>query len=173
MSIGKPVTRKVEAIKSDELIDEILDRMIAGGSLRSICMSDEENMPRIVTFLKWVAQDPELEIRYQEAMRHRADVKFEEMMDIANTPVEAEIVKTGPKGVEVTVKDAIEHRTLQVRTMMWCIARMNPKKYADLSMKQISGPDGGPVKTESTVVNKELSDDELKAELENRGIPTM
>ena len=146
--------------------------MIEGESLRGICMS-EDYMPNIVTFLKWVAEDKDLNIRYQEAMVHRADVKFEEMMDIANTPVEAEIVKTGPKGIEVTIKDAIEHRTLQVRTMMWCIARMNPKKYAELSMKQISGPDGGPVKTETAVVNKELSDDELKAELDNRGIPTM
>lgn len=171
MSKRQTLSRQQYVKKSDEVITEILERMIAGESLRSICK--DEHMPNIVNFLRWVAEDEILRLQYRDAMEHRADVIFEEMMDIANTPVEAEIVKTGPKGTECTVKDAIEHRTLQVRTRMWVLARMNPKKYGELSMKQISGPDGGPVKTESTVVNKELSDEELKAELENRGIPTI
>lgn len=116
-----------------EKIPEILALMIEGESLRSICR--REGMPNIVTFLRWVAEDEALEKQYSAAMSLRADVYFEQMMEIADTPLEGEKTKVidGPDGqkTEVTTGDMIDHRKLQVDARKWALARMNPKKYGD------------------------------------------
>lgn len=114
-------------------IPAILERMIEGESLRSICRS--EGMPHISSFLQWVAEDPILEKQYAAAMQLRADVYFEQMLDIADTPLEGEKTKTidGPDGqkIETTIGDMIDHRKLQVDARKWALVRMNPKKYGD------------------------------------------
>jgi hypothetical protein len=114
-------------------IPEIITRMIEGESLRSICRSD--GMPAVSTFFVWVSQDTELEKQYSAAIQLRADVYFEQMMDIADTPIEGEKTKTidGPDGqkIEVTTGDMIDHRKLQVDARKWALARMNPKKYGE------------------------------------------
>jgi hypothetical protein len=65
-------------------------------------------------------------------MAMRADVVFDELIEIADTPVEGEKVKIDKDGnEEVQRGDMIEHRRLQVDARKWALARMAPKKYGD------------------------------------------
>ena len=70
--------------------------------------------------------------QYARAADDRADAMFEDMLEIADTPVTAEKVTTKPDGKrEVTTGDAVERSKLRVDARKWALARMAPKKYGD------------------------------------------
>jgi hypothetical protein len=83
---------------------------------------------------------------YERARDIRADHLFEKMINIANTPVLGETVKSGLLGDETTTGDMIQHRRLQVDTHKWVLSRMKPKKYGDKIETTITGGDK-PVQT--------------------------
>jgi len=109
---------------------QILERIMAGQSLKQICETDDT--PARSTVHKWMADDPALSDRYARACEVRADHIFDEILDIADTPMPGLKVKTDGEGkVETTEGDMIEHRRLQVDARKWALARMQPKKYGD------------------------------------------
>ena len=84
---------------------------------------------------------------YERARDIRADLLFEKMLNIANTPQTGTVTKIGgANGVEVTEADMIQHRRLQVDTHKWVLSRMKPKKYGDKIETTITGGDK-PVQT--------------------------
>jgi hypothetical protein len=91
-------------------------------------------MPSTTAVMKWLDKDEggRLVEQYARAMAMRADVVFDELIEIADTPVEGEKVKIDKDGnEEVQRGDMIEHRRLQVDARKWALARMAPKKYGD------------------------------------------
>jgi len=139
--------RKAGASKAPdprEKIPEILDQIASGKSLRAICL--QEGFPHLVSFLRWVRGDENLEKAYRLAIELRADVYFDQIMEIADTPLEGEKVKFTEDGdgqkTETTTGDMIEHRRLQVDARKWALARMNAKKYGD----KVDVQHGGKVK---------------------------
>jgi len=114
----------------EEIFNEIC-RQIAeeGKSLRSVLLSD--NMPTSQTFYKWVDSSEEKTVHYVRATDKRADLIFEEILHIADTPKEGTTTKETEKGVEITTGDMIQHRRLQVDARKWMLGKMNPKKYSD------------------------------------------
>jgi hypothetical protein len=81
--------------------------------------------------MSWLARDKDFQQQYARARESWADAEFENLMHIADTPIEGEKTKTTADGVEITRGDMIEHRRLQVDTRKWALARMSPKKYGD------------------------------------------
>lgn len=62
----------------------------------------------------------------------RADEVFDEMVQIADTPMIGETTKILPSGErETTEGDMIAHRRLQVDVRKWALARMSPRKYGE------------------------------------------
>ena len=61
----------------------------------------------------------------------RADVLFEEIVTIADTPVEGTKIKETPKGTVIETGDMTDHRRLQIDARKWVVAKMQPKKYGD------------------------------------------
>jgi hypothetical protein len=106
--------------------------MAEGESLRSICRDGV--MPHRATVHRWLADENRQHFRdqYARAADDRADAMFEDMLEIADTPVTAEKVTTKPDGKrEVTTGDAVERSKLRVDARKWALARMAPKKYGD------------------------------------------
>lgn len=110
--------------KAEEVINLI---RLEGLSARQAC---EKAEIALSTFLDHVKSE-DLSVQYAQAREIRADHIFEEMLTIADTPVEEEIKVDGDEFSSVTRKDAIQHRRLQVDTRKWILSRMNPKKYGD------------------------------------------
>jgi len=98
-----------------------------GISLRKSC---EIVGVKVATFLLHVERDG-LGEHYARAMKARADMMFEEMLEIADTPVQEKIEVVGDEFSSITTKDALQHRKLQVDTRKWILSRMNPQKYGD------------------------------------------
>lgn len=125
-----------------EIIDEFLKRIASGRSLRSVC--EDADMPCSTSATDWLAQYPDFAARYARACEARADAIFEEMLEIADTPIMGEEIKLEPGAVDeatgeaseptiVEVKrgDMLGHRRLQIETRKWALAKMAPKKYGD------------------------------------------
>ena len=109
MSKKKPVPFSIEVFA------EVCNRIAEGRSLRSVCKDD--GMPSTSGFMKWVKKDVSLVEQYARAMEDRADVLFEETIEIADSAT--------PETVNVA--------RLQVDTRKWYLGKVNPKVYGDSS----------------------------------------
>jgi hypothetical protein len=69
---------------------------------------------------------------YARARDDQADTLADEILDIANTPVEGITTKTDSDGkTETTKADMLNHRRLQVDARKWIAAKLKPRKYGE------------------------------------------
>jgi hypothetical protein len=151
----KPRKRPVghPSLFTTELGDEICNRIADGESLRAIC--EEADMPDKATVFRWLLAEEHKDFsnQYSRARDIQADVLFDEIHQIADTPQKG--TKTVRRGegdnstVETTEADMIEHRRLQIDARKWLIGKMAPKKYGDKQTHEHAGPDGGPITLEA------------------------
>ena len=79
----------------------------------------------------------ELHARARDAY---ADVKFDEILHIADTPLLGKkTVTKADGGKEIIEGDMIEHRRLQIDARKWVLARLAPKKYGDMNKLEVAG----------------------------------
>ncbi len=139
MPAGRPEVWTGE--KRQEAIDKILGRVATSReSIPTICKG--EDLPNAETFFGWLQRDEALANKYAHAKESQADVIFEEMMDIADTPQRGVTTKTTANGTDVTEEDMLGHRRLQIETRKWLLGKLRPKKYGDFTRNEVSGPDG-------------------------------
>jgi hypothetical protein len=114
-------------VYTPELAAEILDRIAAGESLRSICRS--EHMPVESAVRLWATEDHHgFAAQYARATLIRMHVLADEVMEIADD-------KTG---------DPARDR-LRLDTRKWLMSKIAPKVYGDKLDLTHAAPDGGPV----------------------------
>ena len=144
--IGRP------SLFTTELGDEICNRIADGKSLRAIC--DEADMPHKATIFRWLSAEQHKDFckQYARARDVQADVIFDEMLDIADTPVVGLKTTSKPTGVETVEGDMIDHRRLQIETRKWLIGKMAPKKYGEKQQIEHASPDGGPITLEALIM---------------------
>src|ERR1017187_584660 len=128
---------------TNEIVDAICERIADGESLRSICLSDD--MPSKATVFRWLANDTAFQDLYARARETQADVLFDEVLDIADTPVIGITTKTTVLGIEVTEADMLNHRRLQIDARKWMAGKMRPRKYGERITQENVGADGGPM----------------------------
>lgn len=115
--------------KEKELVmSKIFDRIANKESIRFACENESISKK---TYLLWISKSDHYAHMHARAMEERAECIFEEMINIADTPVEGEVIKETENGVEVTKSDMIQHRKLQIDTRKWMLSKMQPKKYGD------------------------------------------
>lgn len=125
---GRPETWIPE--KKSEAIDQIIERICEGESLRSILQhANREILPTVAVFLKWVSENESLEKQYARAMAVRSDVLFDEILEISDES-NADIDITDDGKVRV-VGEAVQRSRLRVDARKWALSKMNPKKYGD------------------------------------------
>lgn len=109
---------------TQEIADQICERLAEGESLRSICWDDP--FPNKSTVFRWLAANKEFRDQYARARETQADAIADEILDIAD---EAE--------------DAAKAR-LQVDARKWLAGKLRPKVYGDKVMHG-GDPDGEPI----------------------------
>lgn len=135
--------------------EALLAAIMGGASMRKACRDLALDNATVYADLR---ADEDFSRQYARACEVRADDMFDEMIEIADTPVRGEFRKKLKDGTEeVTEEDMLGHRRLQVDTRKWALARMNPRKYGE--KVQVGGAeDLPPVQIDATV----LSDDALR-----------
>lgn len=111
------------AISSDyslAIVDILCDGVREGLNLRELLK--EPNMPSIGKVYAWMALHPEFKTRYKEARKQRADLYFDNAIDLAMTP----------RG-----KDDVPAAKLAVDTLKWAAEKSNPELYGKVDDKGV------------------------------------
>lgn len=131
------------SIFTEDMANEILQRIREGESVRQICML--EHMPAQGTFYRWLTENEELQEKYARAKADQADYFAEEMIDISdegrNDWEERENQRTGHTYIALN-EEAIARSRLRIETRKWLMGKMKPKKYGDKLQQEITGKDG-------------------------------
>lgn len=125
-----------------EIAAAICKRLARGESLRSICR--DKGMPTEAAVRQWAMEDRNgFASHYAKARELGYLGMFEEMLEIADTPLTGVTVTTklsreGEMYDETKRADMIEHRRLQVDTRKWALAKMLPKVFGDRVQNDVS-----------------------------------
>jgi hypothetical protein len=122
------------AYNKDIVFPLVISQIEEGFSLRSILRS--ENMPSRYTFFEWIKEDECKANQYARACETRAEVIFEEILDIADGTAKDTIYTD--KG-EIPNSEWIARSRLRVDSRKWMLGKMNPKKYGDKIQQELSG----------------------------------
>lgn len=97
-----------------EVRDAILSGLIDGKSLRSICRADD--MPSVVTVMKWLANDEAWVVQYARAREAGDDAMAEDIQDIADSDGDP------------------NDKRVKIDARKWLLAKRQPKKYGDATL---------------------------------------
>jgi len=124
---------------------EICGRIAQGESLRSICK--DEHMPDIVTVYNWFGPHPEFFKQYVKSGEDRADTLADEIQEIVDEEPERVSTEYG----SYVDSGYVANKRLRIDARKWIASKLKPKKYSDKVQQEISGPDGGEIKTSLTI----------------------
>lgn len=145
------------SIYSQELADEIIRRYTDGELIKDILAADER-MPHLSNFYRWEADRPDFREAIALARSKRADVYFEEALQIADDKSGDE--KETKYGT-VCDTEFVQRSRLRVETRLKAAAILNRDRYGDKQKVEVSGG--------ITLRFAEMDDAELVAEVKRLG----
>lgn len=117
---------------TEEIAEEILDRISTGESLRSICRS--EHIPHESTVRKWVRDDEwgDFTARFNRARDLGMDAVADELLEIADDGRNDWMERSGESGSGWAVNgEHIQRSRLRVDTRKFLLAKIAPKRYGE------------------------------------------
>ena len=112
--------------------EEILAQVAKGRSLRDVCDNGDDWIPPRKTFEGWCDADADLAAQYAQAREDRADVIFDEILEIADDATNDWMERNGDNAKGwVENGEHIQRSRLRVDARKWMVGKMNPKKYGD------------------------------------------
>ena len=82
--------------------------------------------------LAWISDDDAREEKFARALRIRAQLLADQMIQIADTPQLGIETKTkADGGVETTEGDMLGHRKLQIQARQWIASKLDRKRYGE------------------------------------------
>ncbi|VXC99129.1 terminase small subunit-like protein [Sphingobacterium multivorum] len=127
--------------KKEEAFEQVINRICDGESLRAILQcANRDLLPSVAVFLKWISEDKELEKQYARAMEIRAEIMFDEIIEISDeSNPDIDITDDGKLRV---VGEAIQRSRLKIDARKWALSKMNPKKYGEKTEIDHKSSDG-------------------------------
>jgi len=151
---------------TQELGDEILERIALGEAVRQICLLP--GMPNETTFYRWLLRNEEFRAQYRIAKEAQMDRMEEALVEIADDARNDWMTRESERGGERLAfnDEAVRRSTLRINVRQWLMSKLKSKKYGD--KVEVTGEGA---KTEITV-NVGLSKDRLD-ELQQRRLQAM
>ena len=115
------------AKQKQEIFNNICEIIISGKSLRTALLNCKVKID-VTTFFKWMRENENLSNQYARATIERAELMFEDMLDIADRLPEKTMTKFG---TAIDTGD-VQHQRLRVDTRKWALSKMMPKKYGNI-----------------------------------------
>jgi hypothetical protein len=126
---------------------KIIDGLSDGTPLTILCASSR--MPSDDTVRNWAAENPEFSRDIARARESGFDRIALDALAIADGSDRDTIAfERAGQMVEIPDKEWILRTKLRVETRLKLLAKWDPKRYGEKITQEISGPNGGPVKTE-------------------------
>ncbi len=161
MTKQKPAPKKRKAgrpsLYTDKLAAKICRRLAVGESLRAICA--DKAMPAISTVMGWLfdGKHGEFSEQYARAREAQAEVRADEIVDIADD--DTNDFTADKDGKLVADHEHIQRSRLRVDARKWIAAKLLPKRYGD--KLQHTGDGGGPIRVRPDL--SKLTGEELDA----------
>ncbi len=125
---------------TEELGDDICERLMNGESLRSIC--DASEMPNRSTVFRWLHMatlpnaEPyyvEFSTQYARAREEQADAIFDECLQIADNATNDYMTSIDGEGATAYKLNGehIQRSRLRVDTRKWMAGKLRPKRYGE------------------------------------------
>lgn len=111
----------------EDVFNQVIDLIKEGNSLSKVFRDHKWPIKR-TAFTAWLDGDKDKIDKYARACSIRADIMFEEILQIADKQGKDVIEKDG---IEQVNHNVINRNRLQVDSRKWILAKMNPKKYGD------------------------------------------
>lgn len=122
---------------TQEIADEIIERLSQGEPLRQICRDDR--MPAWQTVYRWKADDEAFSRRIAGAREAGFDAIAEECLEIADeTAFDTVSTEHGDRANS----EWISRSKLRVETRLKLLAKWDPKRYGDKITQEHTNPDG-------------------------------
>lgn len=138
MTMGRP------SKYSDTIADAICDEIAVGRSVLQIC--EDKDFPSERSVYRWLEANEAFRQKYARAREFQADHYCSEIIQLADTPIEARKVVIKPDGTEeITIGDAVDRTRLQIDARKWYASKVAPKQYGDKLTAEVSGPGGGAI----------------------------
>ncbi len=150
---------------SQEVADKVCDYLASGKSLISLRRVKIEGMPSVSGIMKWLAEGAALRAegklnepkalfveQYARATAIRADVLFEECLEIADDTEFDSIIDDDGKQIHNT--DHIQRAKLRVDTRKWMVGKLKPDVYGDKVLNTHEGNPDKPVTFTLKIDNK-------------------
>ena len=96
------------------------------------------------TVVRWCDHHPEFEPLYARAKADGIDAMVEDTIGIADEPPPS----TAQGNIDT---GAVAHAKLRIETRRWFAERLAARKYGVLQKLELTGQDGGPVKTQTVI----------------------
>lgn len=135
---------------SAEKAKEICDKLAEGRTLRDVCRDD--GMPSESTVRSWAMDDREgFSAQYRRAREIGYLSMADELMEVADDGSNDWMERKGDEGQSGYVLNGehVQRSRLRVDTRKWMLSKALPKVFGDRVTAEVSGPDGGPIQTES------------------------
>lgn len=129
----------------------ICTRLMMGESLRSICA--RKYYPSKPSVFRWLLDNQDFRDQYTQAREMQQEHYLDEMFEIADDATNdwmERLDKDGQGDGWRLNGDHVRRSQLRIDTRKWVMERMAAKKYGAKIKNEHTGPDGGPIKTEST-----------------------
>jgi hypothetical protein len=114
------------------LAGAIATRLANGEPLLAICRDD--GMPHRATVARWIVQHAEFCDMIRQARELGADALAEEALIIADG------------------RGDVPRDRLRFDARRWLVSKISPRRYAERVATELSGPDGGPIRTVASVM---------------------
>ena len=118
---------------------EIMEGLMTGLSLPKVCeqlREQHDDAPTPWAIMMYRHRTPEYATKYDFAWEIGADVRFERLIDDANTP---------PPIVDGRIDQGwVSLQKVKINTTQWVLSKQK-RKYSDRVMQEHSGTEGGPL----------------------------
>lgn len=125
------------------IMARICTMLIEGFAMKVIAV--EEGMPSIPTIYNWMKEFPEFMEDYLAAKAVQAELMADELLKIADDG--SNDTYTDEEGEVKTNFDVIARSKLRVDARKFLMEKQAPRRFGQKVSSEISGPNGGPVKT--------------------------
>lgn len=150
------------SLYNEELGEEICRLLKDGWTLNQLCRK-HEGFPHESTVRSWAANpDHPFSTKYVQAREIGYLRMADELLEISDDGANDWMVREGKDGENLGWQlngEHVQRSRLRADTRKWLLSKALPKIYGDKQIKEVSGPDGGPIEV------KEVDDIELAREI--------
>jgi hypothetical protein len=143
--------------EKNNIFEIIIQEIENGKALRNVLKQD--NMPSTQTFYKWLTEDEFKSKHYACACELRADILFEEILEIADDSKKDTIITD--QGITID-NEFVQRSRIKIDARKWMLGKMQPKKYGDKIDVTSSGNELKPIVINlGTGIDPRIKDSEI------------